>query len=168
MLDGVEAFTLGEIAAGDLIMIFSAVAGEVGKLVENGTRLVEIAFLPIDAGTQQLYLIGIVSGLLGPFIGFKGFVKRAARDQRPAQIEIGQRSFGLAQMLNRLLYVAKKERGDAELEMPAFGGGPGGRLDFLFDDFRHVAKGAILSTALGQPLAQLRHRSRITILALDQ
>ncbi len=102
-------------------MILGVVGGLVFQLGEQGAGLGDVALEPEDAGPLQLHLAGGVAGFLGLLEGLEGLVEILAFEQGLAQIEVGQRPFGLLEVLDGVGEMAQEEVGDAELELPAFG-----------------------------------------------
>ena len=64
--------------------------------------------------------------------------------------------------------MAEEKRGDAELELPALGDGPGRPFGLLPQRLGHLAQRTILRLALCQPLTQLLYGSGIAILSFHE
>ena len=166
--DGLGPLALGEVAAGELEVVLGVVAALLFELGEDGAGLGDVALLAVDAGPLQLHLAGGVAELLGLLERLEGLVVVLRETEGAAEVVVGQRAFGLLEVLHRLAGVAEEERGDAELEVPVLGDGAGGAFQLLLDDLGHVAERSVLAASLGQAVAELLDGAGVAVLALDQ
>src|SRR5262249_3595047 len=146
VLDSLGAFALGQVDASELEVIFGAVGAQFLQFGQKLPGVVQIAYLAINAGSLELHLGRSVTRLFRPLEGFEGLVELLARSQSPTEVKVGQRPFGLLEVLNGVLRVPEEIEGNAELQVPFLRLGGCRHVQPLLEQVRHVAQSAVLGS----------------------
>src|SRR5207237_2619611 len=97
--------------AGQLKMIFGAMAAQLLQLAQDRPRLRKLTLEPVDAGALQVDFAGGVALLFRALVGLQRLVVVMPRGQSPPQIVIGDRAFALLEMLDGVGQVAEERGG---------------------------------------------------------